>query len=157
MVQKLREEIDPLFENSDQIVSPALGDCRYLAACIKEGLRQMPAGPSGLPRYSPGRYVDGYWAPKGVRIVKQPIDQRPHFVLTMPNQTELFTHGWTLTRDPKYFKDPYKFDPQRWIDKDNTDLKEASQPFSVGPRQCIGQTYAHHNQTDSRVLVVNYC
>ncbi|PVH90535.1 cytochrome P450, partial [Periconia macrospinosa] len=35
------------------------------------------------------------------------------------------------------------FKPERWIDPDNTDVKEASQPFSLGPRGCLGRNFAY--------------
>ena len=39
------------------------------------------------------------------------------------------------------FKDPDVFAPERWLGDPEfaTDNKEASQPFSVGPRSCIGR------------------
>lgn len=54
-------------------------------------------------------------------------------------QAEVFTHAWSLTHSEKYFADPYKFNPERWLDPDSVDVKEASQPFSMGPRGCLGQ------------------
>ncbi len=44
--------------------------------------------------------------------------------------------------DPANFSDPYVFKPERWLsnstDKKNQDSLEASQPFSIGSRGCIG-------------------
>ncbi|KAL6862465.1 hypothetical protein ACO1O0_002698 [Amphichorda felina] len=37
------------------------------------------------------------------------------------------------------FADPTAFKPERWLDPNSTDVKEASQPFSMGPRGCLGQ------------------
>jgi len=34
-----------------------------------------------------------------------------------------------------------QFKPERWLDPDCTDVKEASQPFSLGPRVCLGRKY----------------
>ena len=56
-------------------------------------------------------------------------------------QTTVSTNAYTLSRSSEYFKDPYAFNPDRWLDPDSTDVKSASQPFGLGPRQCIGQTY----------------
>lgn len=54
-------------------------------------------------------------------------------------QTELYTSAWTVTHDPANFHKPNDFVPERWIDPDCKDVKEASQPFSLGPRGCIGR------------------
>ena len=54
-------------------------------------------------------------------------------------QTEVYTSAWTVTHDPQYFHDPEQFLPERWLDPDCTDLREASQPFSLGSRACLGR------------------
>ena len=35
-----------------------------------------------------------------------------------------------------------KFYPERWLESNSSDTKEASRPFSVGPRVCIGRKCA---------------
>ncbi|KAF5862542.1 hypothetical protein ETB97_011539 [Aspergillus alliaceus] len=35
-----------------------------------------------------------------------------------------------------------QFKPERWIDPNCTDVKEASQPFSLGLRACVGRNFA---------------
>jgi cytochrome P450 len=42
--------------------------------------------------------------------------------------------------NPEVFKDPTKFEPERWL-RDNEMLKQDPYyfcPFSAGPRNCIG-------------------
>jgi cytochrome P450 len=43
--------------------------------------------------------------------------------------------------NPKYFVEPEKFNPDRWITKDGVISNEpyAYLPFSAGPHNCIGQ------------------
>lgn len=49
------------------------------------------------------------------------------------------------------FKDPYDFHPERWLPKTHaeydpafeTDQKDASKPFSLGPRGCLGINLAY--------------
>jgi cytochrome P450 len=58
--------------------------------------------------------------------------------------------GWTvfmaqsvLHRDPRYWPEPEKFRPERWLDGSIKDLpKFAYFPFGGGPRICIGNTFA---------------
>jgi cytochrome P450 len=48
-------------------------------------------------------------------------------------------------RSPNNFTKPDSFIPERWIDAEyNSDKKTALQPFSIGPRNCIGQNMAYH-------------
>jgi cytochrome P450 len=50
------------------------------------------------------------------------------------------TNPVAASLDPTNFTDPLRFNPERWLDdyqgKDNL---EASQPFSLGARGCIGK------------------
>jgi len=57
------------------------------------------------------------------------------------DKTEIYTSVWTVHHDARYFDRPYDFLPQRWLDPTSHDVKEATQPFSVGPRGCIGRKY----------------
>ena len=59
-------------------------------------------------------------------------------------QTEVYTSVWTVHHDAANFDRPYDFRPERWLDPKSKDTKEASQPFSVGPRGCIGRKYAFY-------------
>jgi cytochrome P450 len=38
--------------------------------------------------------------------------------------------------NPKYFKDPEKFDPDRWMTNENP-APYAFDPFSCGPKVCV--------------------
>lgn len=48
------------------------------------------------------------------------------------------TEPYAVARDPRYWKDADTFIPERWLEKDSNDIREASQPFSLGPRGCMG-------------------
>ncbi|RPB03290.1 cytochrome P450 [Choiromyces venosus 120613-1] len=121
--QRLVSEITSAFTSYSQITSITARKLQYLGAVIDEVLRVYPPVPIGLPRYSPGETVDGYFIPKGV---------------------EVSTSSWAAGHDPKNFHEPWTFKPERWLDGEckEKDIREASQPFSLGPRVCLGRNLA---------------
>ncbi|EKG12700.1 Cytochrome P450 [Macrophomina phaseolina MS6] len=117
---KLREEIRTRYSSAGEIDALTSQQLPYLQAVIAEGLRMYPPGSQGFPRISPGAVVDGVWVPAGA---------------------ECYTSAWSPTHDERYFHEPYAFKPERWLDPACADVKEASQPFSLGPRGCLGRKY----------------
>ncbi|GME44582.1 putative cytochrome P450 [Neofusicoccum parvum] len=120
--EKLVQEIRARFASYEDINATCAQQLPYLQAVISEGLRIYPPGSQGFPRVSPGVVIDGHFIPKG---------------------TEVYTSAWTVTHDEKHFEDPMRFKPERWMDPESTDVKEASQPFSLGPRGCLGRNFAY--------------
>jgi len=48
-----------------------------------------------------------------------------------------------MHRDPSAFPDPDRFDPDRWLDGENSQYRDRFMvPFSRGNRMCIGQPLA---------------
>ncbi|EMF14032.1 cytochrome P450 [Sphaerulina musiva SO2202] len=121
-LRQVQEEIRGKFSSYDEINATAARQLPYLQAVISEGLRIYAPGSGGFPRISTGMKVGDVYVPAGA---------------------EVFTHAWTLTHSEEYFADPMAFKPERWLDPMSTDVKEASQPFSMGPRGCLGQNFAY--------------
>lgn len=48
---------------------------------------------------------------------------------------------WLVHRDPRWWTDPLRFDPQRWIDAPRPP-RFTYLPFGAGPRVCIGNHFA---------------
>lgn len=47
--------------------------------------------------------------------------------------------NFSLMRDPKYFPNPEKFDPERFSDDNKDSINPTTYlPFGIGPRNCIG-------------------
>ncbi|XP_018353988.1 PREDICTED: cytochrome P450 9e2-like [Trachymyrmex septentrionalis] len=128
---KLRKEIDQVLEETNgQAPYEAINGMEYLDAVINEALRMYPVAvamdrvcakdfelPPALPGLKP--YVvkkgQGIWIP-----------------------------AYGLQHDPNYFKEPEKFDPERFFGeqkKDNLNCG-AYLPFGLGPRMCIGNRFA---------------
>lgn len=56
---------------------------------------------------------------------------------------------WAATHSTRNFADPYLFDPTRWLDRTGkyvNDKLSASNPFSLGPRGCIGRNLSYMEQ-----------
>ena len=57
--------------------------------------------------------------------------------------TEILVSPWVMHRDPRFFPDPFKFDPERWTAEAREARPKFSYfPFGGGPRVCIGEQYA---------------
>jgi cytochrome P450 len=62
---------------------------------------------------------------------------------TIPARSVILMSPYVMHRDPRYFPDPLKFNPDRWA----TEAREARPkfsyfPFGGGPRVCIGESFA---------------
>ncbi|NP_001103404.1 cytochrome P450, family 9, subfamily a, polypeptide 19 [Bombyx mori] len=50
---------------------------------------------------------------------------------------------WAFHRNPEFFPDPQKFDPERFSEENKHNIKPFTYlPFGVGPRNCIGSRFA---------------
>ncbi|KAI0835729.1 cytochrome P450 [Hypoxylon sp. FL0890] len=120
-LQRLVNEIRTAFKSFDEINATQAQQLPYLQAVLNEGLRLFPPASGGAPRVSPGFELHGYYVPEGTEVNASP---------------------WTITHDEKYFSDPWDFKPERWLDSNSTDVKDASRPFLLGPRDCLGRNFA---------------
>uniref|UniRef100_A0A1Y1MUP6 Cytochrome P450 n=2 Tax=Photinus pyralis TaxID=7054 RepID=A0A1Y1MUP6_PHOPY len=127
----LVREIRSSFQNEQEITLDALRRLPVLNAVISEGLRLCPAVPWILPRKVPvgGGTVCGIWLPGGTSVSIQ---------------------AYTMYRDPSHFHEATSFLPERWFPEASSDTqsvfyndqRQAVQPFSIGPRSCMGQYIA---------------
>lgn len=63
----------------------------------------------------------------------------PSTNLVIEKGTKVFIPNWGLQRDPDYFPDPDKFDPERFSDENKGSIDPGTYlPFGEGPRICIG-------------------
>jgi cytochrome P450 len=62
---------------------------------------------------------------------------------TIPAGSLLFVSPYVNHHDPRWFPEPFRFDPDRWTPEMKASLpKFAYFPFGGGPRQCIGEPFA---------------
>ncbi|MCA9713683.1 MAG: cytochrome P450, partial [Myxococcales bacterium] len=119
VLPRLRAELDALDGRPGVEDLPRLP---YTAALVNESLRLYP------PAWCIGRetledcVVAGYTIPRGAQIFLAP---------------------WLNHRDPRWFAEPLRFRPERWLGDLEASLPRfAFFPFGGGPRVCIGNHFA---------------
>ena len=150
-LQNLTREIRDHFDTEQQINNDSLLELDYLQACLTEALRIYPPVPTGLVRVVPPfgeTSINGQYVPAGVRFVLcfyhlQKLQRLFAFYRLTINisQTVVSMSPLGMCRSPELFRDPSSFVPERWLGdpRYETDNRAASQPFSLGPRNCIGK------------------
>lgn len=62
---------------------------------------------------------------------------------TFPAGSTLLVSPWVIHHDPRYYPDPFRFDPDRWTPEAQAARPRfAYFPFGGGPRMCIGEPFA---------------
>ncbi|KAE8333944.1 cytochrome P450 [Aspergillus sergii] len=127
IMDQLNKEIRTTFSEDKAITSPKCFNLSYLNAVLKESLRLYPPVAGSLPRLVPkgGCTIDGHFVPENVTVS---------------------THHYASYYDAANFTFPEQFIPERWLgtdDRFDSDRQDAMQPFSLGPRDCLGKNLAH--------------
>ena len=118
---KLHEEVDSVL--GDALPKAAdVARLRYTEMIFAESMRLYPPawilGRRALNDYQVGQYI----IPAGAIILMSP---------------------WVMHHDPRFFPEPFKFDPERWtLEARESRPKFSYFPFGGGPRVCIGEQFA---------------
>lgn len=135
IIQGIREEASKVYEAEKdqdvaQIVSALRDQCPLLNASIKEAMRVLPPGLSGLQRVTPK---------EGLALQVKGKD------VYIPGNVVVSTPPFTINRDPENFSpSPSQFRPERWLNpKDEEAMNAAASiPFGFGPTGCVGRELA---------------
>ncbi|XP_061195803.1 cytochrome P450 3A2-like [Saccostrea echinata] len=119
---KLLEEIDstvgqdqPDYDNTQKM--------EYLDCVIKEALRLYTPAQRTVRETDVDLEIAGY---------------------NIPKNTEISIPIYALHRHPKYWKNPIKYDPDRFLAKNKSNLTPYTfLPFGLGPRSCIAMRLAY--------------
>jgi cytochrome P450 len=118
---KLQEEVDRVLQGR----LPEVGDIAslpYVERVVTESMRLYP--PAWL-------------------IGRRAIAEYPIGAYVAPARSILIMSPYIMQRDPRYYADPERFDPDRWTPAFRASLPRfAYFPFGGGPRQCIGESFA---------------
>jgi cytochrome P450 len=61
----------------------------------------------------------------------------------LPTGSRMYMSQWVMHRDPRYYPEPERFDPSRWMPEATAARPKFSYfPFGAGARQCIGEGFA---------------
>jgi cytochrome P450 len=118
--QELEAELDAVLAGRP----PAADDLARLPftrAVLAESLRLYPPVYAIAREAAVGFAVGGYEIAPGTLILMSP---------------------YLLQRDPRFYPEPDRFDPTRWIGGAPRPPRFSYFPFGGGPRGCIGQPYA---------------
>ncbi|NP_001165978.1 cytochrome P450 4AB12 isoform X1 [Nasonia vitripennis] len=120
---KAREEVSEMLNSTGGKISQTeIQDFNYLERCIKETLRLYPSVPNVL------------------RHLTEDLQLKTH---TLPAGVDVICFLYDVHRDPNFWPDPEKFDPDRFLPESSAGRHPyAYVPFSAGPRNCIGQKFA---------------
>ncbi|KAF2876719.1 cytochrome P450 monooxygenase-like protein [Massariosphaeria phaeospora] len=123
---KLVHEIRSRFNTQSDITFDEVNKLDYMIACLQEGLRYYPPAPTGFPRVVPqgGDTISGHYIPEG---------------------TSVYVSQYAASHSESNWTDPEAYAPERWLgDKRYKDDKRtAINPFSFGPRNCLGKNLAY--------------
>ncbi len=105
--------------------TPALRDLPrlpYTERVIKEAMRLYPP----------------VWA-----LVRNAVEDCEIGGYRIPAGDTIFMSQWVMHRDARFYEDPGRFDPDRWLDERARNIpRYAYFPFGGGPRSCIGAAFA---------------
>lgn len=126
IMEKLTQEVRSSFKSDQEITLTSVGHLDYMLACLDEALRVYPPVPVGFPRVVPkgGFNIAGHWVPEDASVAV-----------------------WQLAANysARNFTEPDQFHPERYMNDKRfaDDDLAARQPFSIGPRNCIGRNLAY--------------
>ena len=127
VLARLTNEIRTTFATSTAITKDDVNRLPYLNAVISEMFRLFPPVPGNLRRITP---------PEGCFISE----------IYIPGNTIVSYDLWAGGRSAANFFRPLEFLPERYLadppEEFKNDKRKGHQPFSVGPRNCIGKNLA---------------
>nr|WPM94879.1 cytochrome p450 4CF4 [Polyphagotarsonemus latus] len=133
--QKARNEVDEIIANMSSTCSckhkiefslEDLKEMKYLECVLKEVQRIYPTAPFFGRRVTEDIPMKNYTIPEGSTVT-------------------IFTYA--MHRNPKFYPNPLKFDPDRFLPENKSERHAyAFIPFSAGARNCIGQKFSSIEQ-----------
>ncbi|KAG4204489.1 hypothetical protein ERO13_A04G046720v2 [Gossypium hirsutum] len=127
VMTKAQAEVRQVFEGKGNVDETGVHQLKYLKCVIKETLRLHPVVPLLIPRESSKNcVVNGF---------------------EIPAKTRVIVNAWAIGRDPNYWVEPEKFEPERFVNSsvDFMGTNFEFIPFGAGRRICPGILFAQPN------------
>ncbi|KAL5707797.1 hypothetical protein ACHQM5_018658 [Ranunculus cassubicifolius] len=127
VMAKAQNEVRSVFNGKTKVCQSDINELSYLRLVIKETLRLYPPVPLLIPRESRERcVVGGYEIAKGTKVI---------------------VNAWALGRDPDFWPNPERFEPERFqdlsVEFNGTNFSYI--PFGSGRRICPGLSFGVAN------------
>lgn len=124
VLRRAQAEVRSIVGQKRSVSEADLPQLHYMKAVIKETFRLHPPAPVLVPRESMEDVtIDGY---------------------NIPAKTRFFINAWAIGRDPESWENPYKFEPEKFmnshIDYKGQDFELI--PFGAGRRSCPAITFS---------------
>ncbi|XP_056336552.1 cholesterol 24-hydroxylase-like [Danio aesculapii] len=126
--KRAKAEVDEVLGTKREISNEDLGKFTYLSQVLKETLRLYPTAPGT------NRWLHEDMVINGIKI---------------PGGCSVMFSSYVSQRLEKFFKDPLKFDPERF-DVNAPKPFYCYFPFALGPRTCLGQVFS---QMEAKVVL----
>ncbi|KAM0541843.1 hypothetical protein ACHAO7_010255 [Fusarium culmorum] len=139
ILKKVVNEVRSGFDSENEIDMHSVNKLTYMLACLNEGMRMFPPVINGTLRQI---------RPEGDDIIG-------HYI---PGGATVDVWQWAVHNNPDHFALADQYVPERWLENNDprfaNDAKQALNPFSLGPRDCIGKNlaYAEMRMILARVL-----
>lgn len=123
--ERVQQEVRTIFKGKDRIEENDLQKLLYLKLVIKESLRLHPPAPLLVPRETIGNCTIAH-------------------KYEIPAKTRVIFNASAIGTDPKYWKNPEQFFPERFLDSDIDFRGQHFEllPFGSGRRGCPGINFA---------------
>ncbi|QPC73189.1 hypothetical protein HYE68_003941 [Fusarium pseudograminearum] len=138
-LNKVVNEVRSGFNSESEIDMHSVNKLTYMLACLNEGMRMFPPVINGTLRQI---------RPEGDDIIG-------HYI---PGGAIVDVWQWAVHNSPDHFALADQYVPERWLEDNDprfaNDAKQSVNPFSLGPRDCIGKNlaYAEMRMILARVL-----
>nr|AFP66952.1 cytochrome P450 [Perinereis nuntia] len=120
--KKIQQEIEQVVGDGRKVTLEDRGAMPYTVAALQELQRVVSIAPTTVPHCTvKDTHLNGYFIPEDTMVI-------PHIA--------------SIHLNPKYFPEPLKFEPERWLDGGKLIKSEHFLPFGIGPRKWVGENLA---------------
>jgi cytochrome P450 len=166
VMKKAQAEVRNVFNRNGKADETAMNEVKYLKLVVKETLRLHPPASLLVPRESTERCeINGkadetamnemkylklvvmktlrLHAPAPLLVPRESTERCEINGYEIPVKTKVIVNAWAIGRDPKYWNEPEKFDPERFLDNpiDYKGTNFEFIPFGAGKRIFPGMTF----------------